>query len=95
MATIAPRMSSYLIIGAWATKHMAEYFVYVAPNQSKDGKTTLAGEEFLDEKTKDFMDKAQRTGHKIRMTVKENSLGPANRTAEFTLSYTHCIVKQY
>ena len=81
--------------GAWATKHFFEFFCYVEPNRSKTGKTTLAGEDFTDSEVVDFMDKAQKTGHKIRFTLKESSLGPSGRTAEFTLDYEKGIVNTY
>jgi len=80
---------------AYAAKHMAEFFCYVEPNQSKTGKVSLAGETFTDDETKDFMDKALKKGHKIRFKCMGNSMGPADRTAEFTLDYQKGIVNQY
>lgn len=80
---------------AYAAKHMAELFCYVEPNQSKTGRTSLAGEEFKDQETKDFMDKALKTGHKIRFKCVGNSIGPDSRTAEFTLDYQKGIINQY
>ncbi len=80
---------------AWAVKHMAELFCLVEPNRAKAGRTNLSGEEFLDPETTDFMDKAQKTAHKIRFKVMGNSIGPAERTAEFTLDYTKGIINQY
>lgn len=79
----------------WATKHAAEFFCYVEPNMSKEGKTTLAGEEFTDPAVVDFMDKAQKTGRKIRFRVEESSVGVEGRTAEFTLDYNKGIINQY
>jgi RecA/RadA recombinase len=81
--------------GAWATKHLAEYFIFVEPNRSKEGRVNLAGEEFLDSSVKDFMDKAQKTGHKIRFRVEESSIGVSGRTAEFTLDYDRGIINTY
>lgn len=90
------RGNTVKMAASWATKHMAEYFVFVAPNKSKDGRTTLTGEEFVNEQgPTDFMGKSDKTGHKIRLTVKENSLGIAGRTAEFTLDYAKGIVNQH
>lgn len=80
---------------AFAAKHMAEFFCFVEPNQSKSGRETLAGETFLDADTKDFMDKALKKGHKIRFKCVGNSIGPSDRTAEFTLDYQKGIVNQY
>jgi archaellum biogenesis ATPase FlaH len=80
---------------AWATKHTFEFFCYTEPNQSKDGKVTLAGEDMTDTAVLDFMDKAQRTGHKIRFKVEQSSFGNDGRTAEFTLDYNQGIINQY
>lgn len=80
---------------AWAAKHFFEFFCYTEPNQSKDGRVTLDGEEFLDKETVDFMGKSLKTGHKIRFRVEANSIGPSGRTAEFTLDYDRGIVNTY
>lgn len=81
--------------GALSTKHKVEIFAYVERNQSKAGKENLAGESFLDEGTKDFMDKAAGTAHKIRFRVDETSFGQAGRTAEITFDYNKGIINQY
>jgi RecA/RadA recombinase len=80
---------------AWATKHVFEFFCYVEPNKSKSGRVNLAGEEFTDEDSVDFMNKAQKTGHKVRFRVEESSFPHSGRTAEFTLDYDDGIVNQY
>jgi RecA/RadA recombinase len=89
------RGNTVKMAAAWAAKHFFEFFCYIEPNRSKTGKTNLAGEEFTDPETVDFMDKAQKTAHKIRFTVKESSIGPAGRTAEFTLDYAKGIINTY
>lgn len=80
---------------AWATKHTAEVFAYVEPIRSKEGRVSLLGDAFEDAAIKDLMDKSQQTGHKIRFRVKENSIGPAGRTAEFTLDYNKGIINTH
>lgn len=80
---------------AWAAKHMAEIFAYIEPNRSKDGRVNLAGEDFTDKEVVDFMEKSQKTGHKIRFRIEESSIGPAGRTAEFTLDYNNGIINQH
>lgn len=89
------RGNNVKMAAAWATKHTFEYFCYVEPNLSKDGKITLAGEELVDKEIIDFMGNAQKNAHKIRFKVKESSIGPAGRTAEFTLDYKRGIINQY
>ena len=80
---------------AWATKHSFEFFCYAEPNQSKTGRVTLAGEDLTDPTVVDFMDKAQKTGHKIRFKMENSSFGHDGRTAEFTLDYNLGITNQY
>ena len=78
-----------------AAKHVFEFFGYVEPNKTKDGRVSLAGEEFVDKEVVDFMKKGQKTGHKLRFTIKESSFGKAGRVAEFTLDYDKGIINQY
>lgn len=92
---ILKNRQSVRMAAAWATKHVSEYFVYVEPNLSKDGKSTLLGEDLVDESVKDFLEKSAKTGHKIRFTIKENSIGPAGRVAEFTLDYKKGIINTF
>jgi RecA/RadA recombinase len=80
---------------SFATKHVFEYFCSIEPNRSKDGQVNLAGEEFVDKDIVDFMDKSQKTGHKIRFKVVDSSFAYSGRTAEFTLDYANGIVNQY
>jgi len=80
---------------AYASKHMAEFFCYVEPNQTKAGRSTLVGETLESKGMKDFRDKGDKTGHKIRFQVMGNSLGPDGRSAEFTIDYNKGIINQY
>lgn len=80
---------------SWATKHLAEYFCYIEPNQSKDGKKNLLDEEFTDPEVKDFMEHSRKFAHKIRFRVTDSSTGEAGRTGEFTMDYEKGIVNQH
>jgi hypothetical protein len=85
----------YKMAGSWALKHFAEYFISVEPNRSKEGKQDLSGQEFVDESVSDMMGKGERMGHKIRVAMKDSSVGPKGRVAEFTLDYHNGIVNQH
>jgi RecA/RadA recombinase len=89
------RHKTIKMASGWATKHTAEFFCFVEPNQSKEGRVSLAGVEFTDPEIVDFMDKAQLTGRKIRFKVEANSIGVEGRTSEFTLDYNKGITNQY
>ncbi len=78
--------------GAWFLKHFAEYFVLIEPNKSKTGRETITGTKLEDENFKDLMDHGDRTGHKIRVTMVDSSVGPKGRVGEFTLDYNRGII---
>ncbi len=78
--------------GAWFLKHFAEYFVLVEPNRSAKGRQNLLEEKLEDEKMTDLMDHGDRTGHKIRVTMVDSSVGPKGRVGEFTLDYNRGII---
>jgi RecA/RadA recombinase len=81
---------------AWAAKHVFEYFCYVEPNKTKEGRTDLLGNEFVDPEITDFMKKNQKTGLKMRFQVKESSFGKGSgRTAEFTMSFDEGVINQF
>lgn len=80
---------------AWAAQHFFEYFVYVEPYLNKDGKTDLLGNEFVDNSRKDFMEKGEQVGHKIRVRMEDSSVSPKGRTAIFTLNYDGGIINKH
>lgn len=77
---------------SFGLQHFAEYFVYVEPNFSKEGRTDMQGHEFKDESMTDLMDKGEKLGHKIRVTMKDSSMGPKGRTGEFTFDYNKGVI---
>lgn len=72
--------------GASYLKHMAEYFIHVSPNESAKGKVDLLGNRF-ETQLKDLNDKKEQIAHKIRVKMQNSTIGPKNRTGEFTLHY--------
>ncbi|SRR6266404_1760518 len=81
--------------GAHALRHFAEYFMLVEPNKTVDGRKDMSGEELVNENFKDFKDRAEMTGHHIRVTMKDSSVGPKGRKAEFTFDYGLGIINQH
>jgi RecA/RadA recombinase len=79
----------------FAVQHYCEYFVFVEQNRNKEGRSDLSGNEFLDDTLGDIQDNSERTGHKIRIQMKDSSLGPKGRRAEFTLDYNLGIVNVF
>jgi RecA/RadA recombinase len=80
---------------AFGVQHHCEYYLFVEPNKTKDGRKDASGVELTDETVTDMKDNADRTGHKIRVSMKDSSLGPKGRSGEFTLDYDHGIINTH
>ena len=80
---------------AMAVKHLCEFILNVERNNTKTGNTDELDNKFIDETKLDMTDDAERTGHKIRLWLSGNTLGPANRVAETTFDYTRGFVNQH
>lgn len=81
--------------GAWALKHFAEYFVYIEQNQTKAGRVDLEGKEFVNKELVDLGNKGEQLAHKIRVVMKDSSVGPKGRMGEFTLDYDRGIINTH
>lgn len=79
----------------FALQHFAEYFVYIEPIMGSAGRTDLSGNEFVNDTVHDLMDKAEKTGHRCRITMKNSTFGPKGRTGEFTIDYKHGLINQH
>lgn len=75
-----------------AVQHYAEYFMYAEPDLTKEGRADLLGNEFRDENLTDMSNKADHTGIKIKVKMKDNSCGPKGRTGQFTLDFNRGII---
>lgn len=85
----------YRMWGGWFLKHFAEYKLLLAPVNSKEGQKTLTGVELVDASMTDVMGKGEQLGHRIRATMKNSSLGPKNRRAEFTFDYRRGVINKH
>lgn len=83
---------------SFGVQHLAEYFMFVEPNKSQGGRQTLLGAKLENTEAGDVRDNggkkgdAERLGHKIRVQMKDSSLGPKGRVGEFTLHYGKGII---
>lgn len=78
-----------------AVFHHCEYFMWVEHDKTKDGKTDLLGNKFTDEGMKDLNDNAERVGHKIKVQMKDSSLGPKGRIGYFTFNYDQGVINTH
>jgi KaiC/GvpD/RAD55 family RecA-like ATPase len=70
--------------GAFYLKHFAEYFVYVAPNESKEGKEDFLGHKLEDESLTDMVGNSEKAFQKVKVVMNDSSVGIAKRAGEFT-----------
>jgi RecA/RadA recombinase len=89
------QMSGFRPATSWGTQHHCEYYVYVSPDTSKDGKTSLSGEEFLDKNVEDMKGHNEKTGHKVTCKMMDASIGPKGRTGQFTFDYHKGIINTH
>lgn len=79
-------------------QHHAEYFVYVEPVKGLTGITAQVGEaKLVDETVKSDPQgkKGEITAHRVRVVMKDSSMGPKGRTGEFTFSDDHGIINTH
>lgn len=80
-------------------QHHAEYFCYVEPVKGKAGqKSAIGGEnakELINENLLDIQDKPQQYGHRVRVVMKDSSMGPKGRTGEFTFADDEGIINTH
>lgn len=81
--------------GAHALRHFAEYFIEVTADKTVAGRKDMSGNDLVNDNFKDFKDKSEMTGHRIRVQVKDSSVGPKGRKAEFTFDYGKGIINQH
>ena len=80
---------------SYGTQHHCEYYMYVCPAGGADSKVDAFGNKFVDEGLEDLQGNGEKTGHKIRVKITDNSIGPKGRVGEFTLDYHKGIINQY
>jgi len=89
------RGNKFKMAASFGVQHHSEFFLFVEMNRNKDAKEDLSGHKFLDDNLKDMDDNAERTGHKIRVCMKDSSVGPKGRVGEFTFDYNKGIINTY
>lgn len=77
---------------SFGAQHHSEYSMYVEPNRSKEGREDLLGNNFVSAAVEDLAGKGEKLGHKIRVKMTDSSIGPKERTGEFTLDYHRGVI---
>jgi len=88
------RGNKYRQATAFATKHWAEFFLFVERFANKEGRVDALGNAFVGER-EDAVGNAELTGHKIRVTMNDSSLSPKGRQAIFTVDYRKGIINTH
>lgn len=89
------RGNKFKMQASYGLQHMAEYFVEVQPNKTVGGRKDIFGREFVNESVEDLAGKGETTALKIRVKMKDSSMGPKGRTGEFTFDFHKGVVNQY
>jgi RecA/RadA recombinase len=89
------RGNKFKMAAAFGVQHYAEYFTFVEPLKTKDGRADALGNKFEDDNVTDMNDNAEKTGHKIRVTMKDSSMGPKGRAGIMTLDYRRGIINTH
>lgn len=80
---------------AFGVQHYAEYFTFIERLKTKAGAVDELKREFVNKNLLDMNGNAERTAHKIRVTMKDSSLGPAGRQGIMTFDYSRGLVNQH
>ena len=80
---------------SFGTQHHCEYSMWVEPNRSKDGRSDLQGNEYLNKEVGDLADKGEKLGHRIKVRMVDSSMGPKERNGEFTLDYQKGVINMH
>ncbi len=89
------RGNKYKMGASIGVQHHAEYFAFVEHGLNKADRQDMLEQEFTDETKKDVAGKAEKTAHKIKVTMKNSSMGPKGRVAVFTFNYGSGVINQY
>jgi RecA/RadA recombinase len=79
----------------FATKHSFEYFVSLKRAGAAEDKMDMEGKTFEEEDMKDARGNKLLNGHKIFAKCEASSIGPAGRSAVFTIDYDKGIINQH
>lgn len=69
---------------SFGLQHYGEYFVFVEEDKTKDGRQDLLGNGLADETLQDMQGNAEQTCMKIKVKMKDSSLGPKGRCGKLT-----------
>jgi KaiC/GvpD/RAD55 family RecA-like ATPase len=81
--------------GAFYLKHFAEYFVYVAQNETKEGKADFLGNKLEDESMQDMVGNSEKVAQKVKVVMNDSSVGIAKRAGEFTFHKFKGIINKH
>lgn len=85
----------YRMAGSYQLKHMAEYFISVQVDKTKDARADFLGNSFIDESVADLDGKGENRAFKTRVTMTKSSLGPSGRRGYFTFSRSKGPINQW
>lgn len=92
------RGNKFKMQSAFGVQHFTEYFVVVEEDKTLDGRKDMLGRALENEDAKDLGGKdgnAEKTGMKIKVKMKDSTMGPKGRTGKFTYDFHRGIINQH
>jgi len=86
------RGNKYRPATSFGTQHHCEYSLWIEANRNKEGREDMMGKSLTSDVVEDLAGRGERLAHKIRVRMKDSSLGPKDRSGEFTLDYRHGVI---
>jgi RecA/RadA recombinase len=79
----------------FATQHHSEYSLWVEANKNKEGREDMSGNSLTSDAVEDLAGRGERLAHKIRVRMKDSSMGPKDRSGEFTFDYRKGVINTH
>jgi hypothetical protein len=80
---------------SFGVQHVCEYFMMVEKNATATGKKDMRDRPFINQAIQDIKGDGEMTGHKVQVWMQDSSMGPKDRSGEFTIDYTRGIINTY
>lgn len=80
---------------SFGVQHVCEYFMMVEKNATAEGRKDLQGRPFINETIRDLKGDGEMSGHKVQVWMQDSSMGPKDRSGEFTIDYARGIINTH
>jgi hypothetical protein len=89
------RGNKYRIQSSFGQQHVAEYNLFIEANRNAAGKVDLEGKSYYDERVEDVAGRGEKTAHRIKCKMIDSTMGPKERSGEFSFDYHNGIINTW